>query len=104
MLHLRYPRYAPAYYYTIHLKNTIVPALQRYLSFWKRYVDDTMCFVKIETANYKIAILNNFDPNNTYTIYTYEVGKDCKLRFFDVVLIHDCYYNLSENKHERYLS
>ena len=52
-----------------------------------------MCFVKIETANCKIAILNNFDPSNTYT---YEVGKDCKLLFFDVVLIHHCYYSLSK--------
>ena len=54
------------------------------MTFWKQYVDDAICFVKIGTINYITTILNNFDRNITFT---YEVGKDCKLPFLDVLLI-----------------
>ena len=68
----------------VELDNNISPVLQENLSFMKRYVDDTICFVKIGTINYITAILNNFDPNITFT---YEVENDCKLPFLDVLLI-----------------
>ena len=71
------------YFYGWTWKN-IVPVLQEKLSLWKRYVDDTICFVKIGTINYITKILNNFDPNIKFT---YEVEKDCKLPFLDVLLI-----------------
>ena len=54
------------------------------LSLWKRHVDDIICFIKIGTINYIATILNSFDPNITFT---YEVEKDCKLPFLDVLLI-----------------
>ena len=62
----------------VELKNNIVPDLRENLSFWKRYVDDTICFGKIVIINYITTVLNNFDPN---VIFTYEVEKDCKLTF-----------------------
>ena len=68
----------------VELENNIVPVLQKNLSFWKRFVDDTLCFVKIGTINYITTILNDFDPNITFTI---EVEKNCKLPFLDVFLI-----------------
>ena len=58
--------------------------MQKNLSFWKRYVDETICFVKTGTINYIRKILNNFDPNIKFT---YELEKDCKLPFLDVWLI-----------------
>ena len=70
--------------FMVELENNIVPVLQEYLSFWKRYFDDTRRFVKIETINYILTILNNFDPNITFT---YEPEKDCKLPFLDVLLV-----------------
>ena len=70
--------------FTVELKNNIAPVLQEYLSFWKQYADDTIFFVKIRTINYITKILNNFDPNIKFS---YEVEKDCKLPFLDVVLI-----------------
>ena len=70
--------------FTVELKNNIAPVLQEYLSFWKQYADDTICFVKIGTINYITKILNNFDPNIKFS---YEVEKDCRLLFLDVVLI-----------------
>ena len=58
--------------------------MQKNLSFWKRYVDKTICFVKTGTINYIRKILNNFDPNIKFT---YELEKECKLPFLDVLLI-----------------
>ena len=66
------------------LKNNIVPVLQENLSFWKLYVDDTICFLKIGTISYVTKIFNNFDSKIKFT---YEVEKDCKLPFLDVLVI-----------------
>ena len=57
--------------FMVELENNIVPVLQENLSFWKQYVHDNICFVKIEAINYITTILNNFDPNITFT---YEVA------------------------------
>ena len=70
--------------FMIEDENSVVPVLQQNFSFWKRYVDDTICFVKIGTINYITKILNNFDANITFT---YEVEKDSKSPFLDVLLI-----------------
>ena len=70
--------------FMVKLENNIVPVLQENLSFWKQYVDDTKCFVKIGTINYMTKILNSFDSNINFT---YDVEKDCKLQFLDVLLI-----------------
>ena len=70
--------------FMVELENNIVPVLGENLSLWKRYVDDTICFVKIGTINYIKTILNNFDLNITFT---YEVEKDYKLSFLDALLI-----------------
>ena len=70
--------------FMVELESKIVPVLQQNLNFWKQYVDDNICFVKIGTINYITKILNNFDANITFT---YEVEKDCKLPFLDVLLI-----------------
>ena len=59
--------------FMVKLQNTIVPALREYLSFWKRYGDGTICFVKIWTIKYITIMLNNFDPNITFI---HEVEKD----------------------------
>ena len=53
--------------FMVHLENTIVLSLHEYFSFWKRYLDDIRCFLKIGTINYIITALNNFDANVTFT-------------------------------------
>ena len=54
--------------FMVELENNIVPVLQENVSFLKRHVDDTICFVKIVTINYITKILNNFDPNIKFTL------------------------------------
>ena len=70
--------------FMVELENNMVSVLQENLSFWKRYADDTICFVKIGTISYITKILNNFDSKIKFT---YEVEKDCKLTFLDELLI-----------------
>ena len=70
--------------FMVALENNIVPVLEENSSLWKRYVDDTIFFVKINTINCITRIFTNFDPNIKFT---YEVEKDCKLHFLDVLLI-----------------
>ena len=66
---------------------TNIPVLWEYLNFWKGYVDDTICFVKIGTINYIITILDITIHYIHYITFTYEVKKYCKLPFLDVLLI-----------------
>ena len=70
--------------FMVELENSIVPVLRENLFFWKQYVDDTICFGKIGIIYYITTILNNFDPNITFA---YEVQKDNKLPFLDMILI-----------------
>ena len=48
------------------LENSLLPNLFKYITFWKRYVDDTICFVKIGTTEFIISVLNSFEK---YSIY-----------------------------------
>ena len=36
----------------IELENALLPNLTKYIIFWKQYVDDTICFVKIGTTEF----------------------------------------------------
>ena len=49
--------------FMIVLENSLVPNLIKYITFWKRYVDDTICLVKKGTTEFIIPALNSFDKN-----------------------------------------
>ena len=53
--------------FMIELENSLLPKLTKYITFWKRYVDDTICFVKISTTEFIISVLNSFDKNIQFT-------------------------------------
>ena len=42
--------------FMIELENSLLPKLTKYITFWKQYVDDTICFVKIGTTEFTISI------------------------------------------------
>ena len=52
--------------FIIELENSLLPNLVKYITFWKRYVDDTIRFVKIGTTEFVISVLNSFEK---YSIY-----------------------------------
>ena len=47
--------------FMIKLENSLLPNLTKYITFWKRYVEDTSCFVKIGTTEFIISVLSSFD-------------------------------------------
>ena len=38
--------------FMIELENSLLPNLAKYITFWKRYVDDAICFVKVDTTEF----------------------------------------------------
>ena len=68
----------------VELETSIIPTLGRSLLKWKRYVDNTFCYVKIGTVNNILNKLNDFHQNIQFT---YELEKNNKLAFLDVLLI-----------------
>ena len=44
-------------------ENSLLPNLTKCMTFWKRYVHDTICFVKIGTTELIIFVLNSFDKH-----------------------------------------
>ena len=69
--------------FMIELETSLLPELTYYIRFWKRYVDDTICFIKVGSVNYILSVLNSFDVNIEFT---YELEHEGKLPFLDVLL------------------
>ena len=72
--------------FMLELKSTLVPMLTEYMKFWKRYVDDTICFVKLGSVQHIVSILNSFDLDIQFTN---EMEKKCRLTILDVLLKRD---------------
>ena len=53
--------------FIIELETSLLPELTDYIQFWKRYVDDTICFIKVGSVNYILSVLNSFDVNIKFT-------------------------------------
>ena len=49
--------------FMIKLGNSLLPNLTKCITFRKRHVDDTICFVKIGTTEFIISFLNSCDKN-----------------------------------------
>ena len=49
--------------FMIELENSLLPNLTKYITFWSRYVDDKICFVKTSTTEFIISLLKRFNKN-----------------------------------------
>ena len=67
----------------IELEKAVFSELTDCIKYWKRYVDDTISFVKLGTINYIITKLNSFDKNIQFAFE--EEGKGA-LPFLDVLI------------------
>lgn len=65
-----------------HLERSLVLLLAADLSFWKRYVDYTIAFIKIATVDHILSVLNNLHPA---VQFAYETAYSFKLAFLDVI-------------------
>ena len=72
--------------FMVHLDRSLVPLLPAVPSFWERYVDGTITFIKIGTVYHILSMLNNFHPNAQFT---YKTEYKFKLAFLDVMPCRD---------------
>ena len=72
--------------FMVELERKLVPTLVAHVKSWKRYVDDTIAYVKIGSTEYVISVLNSFHEKIQFT---YEMENDHKLSFLDVLLIRN---------------
>ena len=71
--------------FMIELKRSLIPNIRK-IKFWRRYVDDTICFVKIGSIEYIRSVLNSFHKNIQFT---YEVESNEKSPFIDMLLMRN---------------
>ena len=69
--------------FMIELEKAVLPELTECIKYWKRYVDDTISFVKLGAMNYIITKLDSFDNNIQLT---FEEEDKEKLLFLDVLI------------------
>ena len=60
----------------IELETSLLPEPTDYIQFLKRYIDDTIRFIKVGSVNYILSVLNSFDVNINFT---YELDLEGKL-------------------------
>ena len=72
--------------FMIELEKSLLPELTSYISYWKRYVDDTICFIKIEYVDNILSVLNDFDNNIKFTV---EEEKEGMFPFLDVLIFRN---------------
>ena len=66
------------------LEKTLLPGIYiHYIKFWKRYVDDTISYVKIGSIKHVLCLLNSFDENIQFTSESESKGT---LPFLDLLL------------------
>ena len=74
--------------FVVELERTILSTLKEHMSPWKRYVDDTISYIKEESIEHVLSKLNGYHENIEFT---YEIEKDGKLPFLDALVIHKDY-------------
>ena len=72
--------------FMVELERLVTPTLMDKMKCWTRYVDDTLCYIKTDSIDYVLKILNGFHKN---TQFTYEVERDSKISFLNVLVIRD---------------
>ena len=70
--------------FMVHLERTLMPELEKFMKPLKRYVDDTITYIKPDFITNVIDILNKFHQNIKFT---YEVEHNGKISFLDVLLM-----------------
>ena len=70
--------------FMVELENNLIHTLSEHLSCWKRYVDDTICFIKNDSIDYVFSILNSFHPSIQFI---YETENNNSISFPDIELL-----------------
>ena len=54
--------------FMVELEKVLIPKLDKEVKLWRRFVDDTICFAKMDSLNYILLIINGFHKNIKFTI------------------------------------
>ena len=70
--------------FMVELERSVIPTLIDKMKCWTRYVDDTLCYIKTDSINNVLKMLNRFHRN---ILFTYEVETDSEISFLDFFLL-----------------
>ena len=70
--------------FMVILERTKPPTLREHMSPWKRYVDDTISYIKEEFTEHVLSKLNGYHDNIEFT---YKIENEGKLLFLDILVI-----------------
>ena len=68
----------------VELERNLLPTSSQYMTSWKRYVDDTISYSKVDCIENIQNTLNSFHANISFT---YEQECDVMISFLDVLII-----------------
>ena len=74
--------------FMVELERNILPKLSQYMTSWKRYVDDTISYVKVDCIENVLNTLNSFHANISFT---YEQECDGMISLLDVSIMSKNY-------------
>ena len=72
--------------FMVELKRSLIPGLTNKLSNCSRYVDDTICYIKVDSIDYVLLKLSNCHKNIQFSV---EVEKEVRISFLDLLMIRD---------------
>ena len=64
--------------FMVDLEENVIPKLSTHMTKWKRYVDDTITYIKPSSINYVLSVMNSFHKNIKFT---FEEEKDNKIHY-----------------------
>ena len=65
---------------------------------WTRYVNDVLCFIKTDSMDYVLKLLNGFHRNIQFT---YKVETHSQNSFLDILVIRDSSNNINMTVHQK---
>ena len=68
----------------IELEKILIPKLDKEIKLWRRFIDDTIYFAKMDSVKYLLFTINGFRKNIKFTM---EIEQDSTIPFLDVLLI-----------------
>ena len=70
--------------FMVELEKILIPKLDKEVKLWRRFVDDTICFVKMDSLNFILLTINSFHKNIKFTM---EIEQNSAIPFLEVLLI-----------------
>ena len=70
--------------FMVELEKIIIRKLKREVKLWRRFVDDTICFAKMDSLNCILLTINSFHKNIKFTI---EIEQNSMILFLYVLLL-----------------